>query len=199
MNRGIHRSAFLAVFAVGLATSAPASAETISTLSLDGLSFVSFQDEEILSFPSSSTICFHFGEPLADGVIPFAIQPSDVTIPDIPLGGGRSLRYELGQAASGVMRPTVDGRVIEFTAAVNATLLEDGEAGTFTYTMPFTTETVAATNLAGSLTIEITGLRLEDGTWYAQIVGATVNKVNAFPEPGAAVYTVLSGSFDQLP
>ena len=43
------------------------------------------------------------------------------------------------------------------------------------------------------------GLNLVDGVWYGQIVGATTNKENAFPEPGAAVYTVLSGSFDQVP
>jgi hypothetical protein len=30
-------------------------------------------------------------------------------------------------------------------------------------------------------------------------VGATTNQENAFPEPGAAVYTVLSGSFDRVP
>ena len=34
---------------------------------------------------------------------------------------------------------------------------------------------------------------------HEQLVGATVNKQNAFPKPGTAVYTVLSGQFDQLP
>ena len=42
-------------------------------------------------------------------------------------------------------------------------------------------------------------MRLVNGVWYAQIVGATTNEENAFPAPGAAVYTVLSGSFDQVP
>ena len=65
--------------------------------------------------------------------------------------------------------------------------------------MPFTTESTEATNLAGNVTVEITGMRLVEGVWYVQLVGATVNKENAFPKPGAAVYTVLSGQFDQLP
>jgi hypothetical protein len=42
-------------------------------------------------------------------------------------------------------------------------------------------------------------MRLVDSARYAQIVGATTNEENAFPAPGAAVYTVLSGSFDRVP
>jgi len=42
-------------------------------------------------------------------------------------------------------------------------------------------------------------MRVVEGAWYGQIVGATTNRENAFPEPGAAVYTVLSGIFDRLP
>ena len=53
--------------------------------------------------------------------------------------------------------------------------------------------------LDGTMTVEITGMRLVDGVWYVQLVGATVNKENAFPKPGTAVYTVLSGQFDQMP
>jgi hypothetical protein len=42
-------------------------------------------------------------------------------------------------------------------------------------------------------------MRLVDGVWYGQLVGATTNQANAFPEPGTAVYTVLSGRFDRIP
>lgn len=45
----------------------------------------------------------------------------------------------------------------------------------------------------------MTGARVGEGAWYTQIVGAATNRATAFPEPGAAVYTVLSGSFDQMP
>jgi len=41
--------------------------------------------------------------------------------------------------------------------------------------------------------------RLAEGAWHGQLVGATVNETHAFPEPGTAVYTVLSGQFDRLP
>ena len=47
--------------------------------------------------------------------------------------------------------------------------------------------------------MSVTGMRLVDGVWYGQLVGATTNKTNAFPEPGTAVYTVLSGRFDRVP
>lgn len=42
-------------------------------------------------------------------------------------------------------------------------------------------------------------MRLVDGVWYAQLVAATTNEKNAFPEPGSAVHAVLSGLFDRLP
>lgn len=67
------------------------------------------------------------------------------------------------------------------------------------YTMPLTTETTAASNMAGTETLSVYGLRLVDGAWYGQIVGATTNRADAIPQPGVAVYTVLSGSFDQVP
>ena len=68
-----------------------------------------------------------------------------------------------------------------------------------TYPIPFTTETAAASNAQRTDSVSVSGMRLVDGVWYAQIVGATTNKENAYPAPGAAVYTVLSGSFDQVP
>lgn len=51
----------------------------------------------------------------------------------------------------------------------------------------------------GTRSLDVFGMRLVEGVWYGQIVGATTNETNAFPEPGAAVYTVLSGSFDRVP
>ena len=57
----------------------------------------------------------------------------------------------------------------------------------------------AASNAQHTDSVSVRGMRLVDGVWYAQIVGATTNKENAYPAPGAAVYTVLSGSFDQVP
>ena len=65
--------------------------------------------------------------------------------------------------------------------------------------MPFSTDSAAASDITGTQTLSVNGLRLVEGVWYGQIVGATTNKANAFPEPGAAVYSVLSGSFDQVP
>jgi hypothetical protein len=110
------------------------------------------------------------------------------------------LEYSIGAPASGTLRPTESGRVIEFNATVHAKLIRpDGSGGTMVYPMPFSTESASATNLAKTHTVEVTGMRLVEGTRYAQIVGATVNKKNAYPKPGTAVYTVLSGRFDQIP
>ncbi len=187
---------------MGLPLSAlPASAQSTSTFTLDALSFVSFQDVSTFSLPSGSTLTFEFDAPAADGSIDFSIPTSGVSIPalDMP-GDSRTLQYGIASDASGSISPSSDGYVIQFSAAVTADLNGPLEtAPPNVYSMPFTTETVTATDILGQLSIERTGFRLVDGVWYAQIVAATTNKANAFPEPGAAVYAVLSGQFDSLP
>jgi hypothetical protein len=190
-----------ATFALLLLGASPALAEeTIGTFTLDGLSFVSFGDQQILLPDSGSTIRFRFGSPAADGSVPFTIQPEDVSIDPIALPqGGGTLRYAIASPASGTLRPTATGRQIQFTATVRATLDSPTNSGSFDYTMPFTTEGAQASNAEHTETLSVTGMRLVDGAWYGQLVGATTNRENAYPEPGAAVYTVLSGRFDLIP
>jgi hypothetical protein len=184
---------------LGIGTGARAD-ETVGTFRLDGLSFVSFGDQHFLFPATGSTIRFHFGSANADGSIPFTIRPEDVSIAPIPLPSGQgTLRYSLVAPAFGFVRPTETGRRLEFNAAIGATLDAPEGSGTYTYPIPFTTETAAASNVERTNSVSVSGMRLVDGVWYAQIVGATTNEENAYPAPGAAVYTVLSGSFDYVP
>jgi len=78
-----------------------------------------------------------------------------------------------------------------------ATLADGEESSSNTYSVPFTTETATASS--GGHTLSATGVRIVPGARYVQLVGATVNKPDAVPQPGTAVHTVLSGSFDRLP
>jgi hypothetical protein len=174
--------------------------ETLATLRLDGLSFISFGDRQVLFPESGSTIVFRFGTPNEDGSVPFEIHPGDVSIAPIPLPSGKgTLKYSIPAIAFGFVRPAEEGRTITFNAAVSATLDAPEGSGTYKYPMSFTTETAAASNVQRTKSVAVSGMRLVDGAWYVQIVGATTNKENAFPEPGAAVYTVLSGTFDRVP
>ena len=159
------------------------------TLTLDMLSFISFQDDEILLLPAGSTLRFDFGTPDANGNIPFTINPNNLSIDPIDVPSlDRTLSYGLSGTATGVIRPTATGRIIEFSSMVSASL--SGENGaTFVYPIEFTTETTSASDVLGQVDIEVTGLRLIEGVWYAQLVGATSNHENAFPEPGKAVYS----------
>jgi hypothetical protein len=196
---GIRLSLFAAFSALLLFATPATSEESVGTLTLDGLSFISFGDEEILPIPSGATIRFRFGSPAADGSVRFTIEPADVSIPAISSSSG-TLEYGIGAPASGTLRPTESGRMMTFTAEINAKLIRsDGRSGTLVYTMPFSTESASATNLAKTDSVSVTGMRMVEGAWYVRLVGATVNKHNAYPKPGAAVYTVLSGSFDRIP
>ena len=177
-------------------SSSRARAETVGTLTLDALSYVSFQDQQVLSL-AGGTIRFHFGEPQSDGSVPFSIAPGDVSIPDISLSGGQILRYALASGASGSLHPSATGQTVALNASITATLIEGEGEGTSTYAVPFTTETASASS--DGQTVSVTGVRIVPQARYVQLVGATVNKPDAVPQPGTAVYTVLSGSFDQLP
>lgn len=192
----------LAALAASLLASAPAHAQgATAILYLDGLSFVSFGNQELYSIPLGSSVAFEFGEPSPDGSVPFTIQPSGVEILPIPMGGEyRELRYSLVAPASGRMHETPEGRRLEFTAQVRATLVDDrGETGAFTYSIPFTTESVVARSAAGDVTLAVDGMRVATETEYVQIAGAATNRDEAFPAPGTAVYTLLSGNFAGMP
>ena len=103
-----------------LAASRPA--ETVGTLTLDSLSFVSFQDQQVLPLASGSTLAIRFGDAAPDGSIPFTLSPSDVQIPPIPLPGGDRLIYKLTSPASGLLQPSAKcGRRMDLTVKIGAT------------------------------------------------------------------------------
>jgi hypothetical protein len=183
-----------------LLTTAALAEETVSTFTLDALSFVSFGDEQVVPLPAGSTIKFRFGAPAPDGSTTFTIAPGDVAIAPVPLPDGSGmLEYALGATASGSLQALENGKLLDFTATVRATLVGPAGQGAFDYVMPFSTSGESATSIDGSKTLTRTGVHVIDGVWYAQIVGATTNKGQAFPGPGVAVYTVLSGRFDTIP
>ncbi len=142
-------------------------------------------------------VTFHFGAAQQDGSIPFSIGPDDVSIPEISLSSGETLRYSLASTSSGRLVPSATGHLVEFNATLTATLTQGEEAGTLRYAVPFTTETASASS--GGYSVQVTGVRIVPAVRYTQLVGATVNKPVAMPKPGTAVYTVHSASFDQLP
>lgn len=196
----LSRRFVLAVLFVSMIHPLTATAETISTLTLDSFSFVSFGDIEEVYLPSGSTIVFRFGNPNPDGSVPFTIDPQGVSIGPaaLPQGPG-TLQYSMPTSTTGLMQTTSNGRRIDFNAKVRATISGATSNGSYDYTLPFTTEVATATDLPQTVQLTVQGLRLVEGVWYLQLVGATTNKEHAFPQPGTAVYTILSGAFDQIP
>ncbi len=186
--------AFLGVGSPGDAQQLPA------TLTLDGLSFVSFQDKEIYSIPAGSTIRFQFGTPNL-GSVPVAIKPTDVEMGPLALPDGRgTMRFALAEGAAGWARLGGEGGVIvEFVGEVLVMLQHPEQGGSKRIRVRFTTETAEGWNLGGTEKVSKTGMRMSPAARAIQLVGATTNAANDYPEPGAAVYVVLSGTFDQFP
>lgn len=190
----------LHVLAAALLLSGSAQSETVGTLALDGLSFVSFEGIENLAIPAGSTVRFRFSDTIENGVATFSIQPSDLTIAPIPLpGGGGELVYSLADETNGTLRQGSEGFIVSFSAAINATLVNASTSGTRSHTLTFTTEHAQATGTQSQQTVAVDGMQVVPGPRYVQLVGAVPNPENAHPHPGRAVYTVLSGSFDWLP
>src|SRR5262245_28695126 len=98
-----------------LATSDSAIAEdVVGIFTLDGLSFISFGDQLYIFPETGSTLRFDFMKTNEDGSIPFRMEPSDVSIAPIKLPSGGTLTYHLAAPIIGYIRPTRDGRKIEF-------------------------------------------------------------------------------------
>lgn len=185
----------LLVLFMGVASSSAIAVE--STLTLDSLSFISFQDE-VTNPIAGGTLRFNFAAPNPDGSIPFTIAPNDVSLAPVTIPSlHASLQYSLANQASGVMTSTPSGRKIVFNGIVAAKDLDDPDSQERTYTLSFTTEEATAESLDGSTTVEREGVRIPTAARYVQLVGATVNESENLH--GAAVYMVLSGTFDQLP
>ena len=200
MTRTLLPSGLLAL--VFLLSPLAARAETSATFTLDPLSFVSFEDSEVFPIPAGGTLRFRFGEPDAGGATPFTLAPADVSIPPIPLPDGKTLTYELASPASGTLTHASspgDRDDLQFVATVRAHLSAPEGGGSMQYVMSFTTRTAGATNLTGTASVAVEGMPLSDAAGAMQLVGATISKEHAFPGPGKAVYTVLSGTFDPLP
>jgi len=94
-----------------------------------------------------------------------------------------------------------DGRlVVELSESVSAAL-EGARAGDRpnTYAVRFTTEATVARSAGGAVEIPIQGARVVPGPGYVQLVAGATDAASSLVEPGAAVYAVLSGTFDRLP
>lgn len=190
----------LLVLALALGIAGEARAQQVGTLSLDGLSFISFEGRQNLAIPSGSTVTFHFGAPQADGSVSFSVAPGDVSISDIPLSRtGGTLRYGLASSTRGTARTTAQGVEMSFPAVVQVTLSGGSDQGTASYPVTFTTETASAQSADGLRTERIDGMRMVTGPNHVQLVGGATNRTDAVSDPGTAVYTVLSGTFDSFP
>jgi hypothetical protein len=194
-----HRFAILLVVTMAAGVPATSRAENFGTLALDGLSFVSFDGEQNLPIPAGSSIRFRFGD-IASGQASFTIDPADVVIAPIPLGeDGAVLHYRLRASATGTVRKIDGTPKLEFAAEIEAATTNGSGSAANSYSLLFTTETATATSLDQSEQIEVDGMRVIPGPNYVQLVGGATNKPDAFPQPGSAVYCVLSGSFDWFP
>jgi hypothetical protein len=172
----------------------------IGTLTLDGLSFVSFGSQEIYSIPAGSTMRFRFGAP-KDGAAPITVEPQDLTIGELRLrSGGAVLQLGLVRRASGHARRSSDGSVvIELDAVVSGILKDREHGGAKTVRVHLTTEAAEATGTDGLGARSVAGMRPASGSRGIQLVGAIANDSDTYPAPGAAVLVVLSGAFDTLP
>lgn len=201
MARRFSFGAWLAWAAAAWLVPSATAAELVATLALDGLSFVSFQDQEVYSIPSGGTIKFHFASLDREGSIPVSVGPADVAVGPLTIRGGEgSMLFELVGPAIGSVRLGPDGDLIlELGAKVRVTLTHPEQGGSKEIGVHFSTETKEAVSFDGEEKITVSGMRADPAARGIQLVGTSTNAANDYPGPGAAVYVVLSGAFDQLP
>lgn len=188
------------VFVLLMQASPSLGEEALSTLTLDGLSFISIEGHEMLALPSGSTIGFRFGKPEGDSV-PFTVDPSDVKIAPVRMSADDiELTYLLATEASGALRRAPDGSLqMELSGTIHVNAAGPGGSNTADYAVRLTTERASAADRLLGRQVDIDGARIAPGSRYIQLVTATTNRSDAMLGAGAAVKSVLSGTFDQLP
>jgi hypothetical protein len=175
--------------------------ETVATLRLDGLSFVSYGSQHVYAVPPGSWMRLRFGD-VRSGSIPLRVEPQDVEIGELKLRDDDEsfLQFGLVRRAVGHAYRNADGTVkIELDALVSVIVNDRERGGSDVVRVRFTTETAASTGTDGLGTRSITGMRPAAGSKAIQLVSATVTEPGGYPVPGAAVLVVLSGVLDRIP
>lgn len=188
----------VAILCLGGLAAARAEEKRVRTFELDALSFISFQDEEVYPIPAGGFVRFRFGAPRSDGTVRFSIEPGDVEIPPIEVDASK-VTYRLARGTQGTLAETEDGLRVQFPATISASLASPEGGGVARYTVQFTTGSASATNLKGTRSVAVDGMKLRESSGAMQLVGATTSREGATPGPGKAVYVVLSGAFDRPP
>jgi hypothetical protein len=199
MMRIPQRASCLALIVLVLVGAGPPT--KTASLTLDGFSYVSFDDQETFLIPSGGTVRFKVGAPLADGSVPISVDPADVSVGPMTLrAGDEQLVFSLADRASGTVRLESDGRYrAELTATVRVALIHPRDGGTAEYTIRFTTEGASAWNLKRTKQVSVSGVRIDPTSRSVQLVGGTTAQAGDYPQPGAAVFAVLSGVLDRIP
>jgi hypothetical protein len=181
-------------------TGVAANESTTGTLALDGLSFVSFSDEDVYSIPAGATMRFRFGTP-AGGEVPIVVEPQDLNVGELRLrSGGGLMQLGLVRRAVGRAFRSSDGSLaIELDALVSVIVKHPEYGGARTVRLHLTTEAAQATGTDGLGARSLSGMRLASGSRGIQLVGAVANDADTYPAPGAVVLVVLSGAFDAPP
>lgn len=174
---------------------------SVSVLTLDSLSHVSFDDRVVVPIPAGGTIrfrCYAHGDGESVALRAHASDFSSLSL-SLPSGQGK-VELELLRPAKGFMRTTPGGDLhMEFEIA--ARVSTEGEKGTRVQERPirFTTESLETWNATGTKRLDVNGLRVNAGSRVVQLVAKMTAGPEDPPVPGAAVYIVLSGILDRLP
>jgi hypothetical protein len=185
--------------AVALSGNLAVAQERVVVMTLEGPSFVSFQNEATQPIPGGA-IAFRLGARASDGAMPFTIQPGDVQIPAFPIGRSALGRYELVAATSGVIRRGANGLEISFPARIRATTIPaEGPSTSLEYDLVFTTAKATAMSADRSKSVAPQGKPINEKDGTVELVVATTNRMDAGPIPGAATFAYLVGKFDVVP
>ncbi len=173
--------------------------EQVATLTLDGLSYLSVEGHAAFEIPAGSTIELRFGRATGDSV-PFTISPDGVKIAPVRFDENTQLLYSLASASPGTLKRATDGTYqIDLSATVAVTSTGPDGTAYATYPVRLTTERASAPDRQKGGQVEIDGLRVAPASRYVQLVAAATNRGDAMLGAGAAVRSVLSGTFDRLP
>jgi hypothetical protein len=175
----------------------PAAGEELVTFDVGSSSYLEIELTGSFAIPRGTAVVMRFADLDASGGFPVLVQPDDLAVAPVRLGGRRgSFEVALAEPARGVARRAADGKVVlEIPVVLSVT--HDG--GTRQYPLLFTTESASVLDASGTPRVASRGARLDPETGEFALVAAAMSGEELFDGPEQAVLIRVTGAASPVP
>ena len=176
---------------------APSDGEELIGLALGPASALEIDQTGTFAIPRGTSVVLRFLDRDATGAFPVVLDPGDVAIPPVRLGGDRgTFEITLDGPGKGAARVAADGRV---SLELRVVVLVSHRGGKKRFPLVFTTEASSVREADGRERIRTRGSRLDPGSGEVTLVASGMSGEPLFDGPEQGVVVRLAGALTSIP